>query len=109
MPPGFRLTVRQAKVAPDAGSGLRHLVYSDGLATVSLFIEPAVAASEQAEGLSQIGAANAYTTTIRGHMITAVGEVPVRTVEMFARSRDAPASESLPGARSVRPAAPADG
>ena len=63
-PPGFRLTVRQAKVAPDAGTGLRHLVYSDGLATVSLFIEPAVAASEQAEGLSQIGAANAYTTTV---------------------------------------------
>lgn len=93
-PPGFRLTVRQAKVAPDAGTGLRHLVYSDGLATVSLFIEPAVAASEQAEGLSQIGAANAYTTTIDGRMITAVGEVPARTVEIFAvsarPSRDAP-------------------
>jgi len=85
-PPGFRLTVPQAKVAPDAGSGLRHLVYSDGLATVSLFIEPAVAASEQAEGLSQIGAANAYTTTIGGHMVTAVGEVPARTVEIFALS-----------------------
>jgi sigma-E factor negative regulatory protein RseB len=85
-PPGFRLTVPEARVAPDAGSGLRHLVYSDGLATVSLFIEPAVAASEQAEGLSQIGAANAYTTTVGGHMITAVGEVPARTVEIFALS-----------------------
>ena len=80
------LTVRQAKVAPDAGTGLRHLVYSDGLATVSLFIEPAVAASEEAEGLSQIGAANAYTTTVDGHMITAVGEVPERTVEILAQS-----------------------
>jgi sigma-E factor negative regulatory protein RseB len=86
IPPGFRLTVPLARVAPDARSGLRHLVYSDGLATVSLFIEPAVAASEQAEGLSQIGAANAYTTTIAGHMITAVGEVPARTVEIFALS-----------------------
>lgn len=86
MPPGFRLTVQQGRVSPDSGLGLRHLVYSDGLATVSLFIEPAVAASEQAEGLSQVGAANAYTTTVGGHMITAVGEVPVRTVELFARS-----------------------
>jgi sigma-E factor negative regulatory protein RseB len=86
LPPGFRLAVEQAKVAPDARPELRHLVYSDGLATVSLFIEPAVAASEQAEGLSQIGAANAYTTTVGGHMITAMGEVPVRTVELFARS-----------------------
>lgn len=86
VPPGFRLTVRQAKVASDAERGLRHMVYSDGLATVSLFIEPAVAASEQAEGLSQIGAANAYTAIIEGHMVTAIGEVPVRTVEVLAQS-----------------------
>lgn len=96
-PPGFRLTVRQAKVAPDAGTGLRHLVYSDGLATVSLFIEPAVAASEQAEGLSQIGAANAYTTTTAGRMVTAIGEVPARTVEIFAVS--ARPARSAPGPR----------
>lgn len=91
LPPGFRLSVRQAKVSPDARAGLRHMVYSDGLATVSVFIEPAVAASEQAEGLSQIGAANAYTTTVDGHMITAVGDVPARTVELFARSARPPA------------------
>jgi len=91
LPAGFRLTVRQAKVAPDAGDGLQHLVYSDGLATVSLFIEPAVAASEQAEGLSQIGAANAYTTTVDGYMVTAVGDVPARTVELLARSARPPA------------------
>lgn len=91
LPPGFRLSVRQARVSPDARAGLRHLVYSDGLATVSLFIEPAVAASEQAEGLSQIGAANAYTTTVDGHMITAVGDVPARTVELLARSARPPA------------------
>jgi sigma-E factor negative regulatory protein RseB len=86
LPPGFTLTVEEARIGPDAGLGLRHLVYSDGLATVSLFVEPAVAASEQAEGLSQIGAANAYTTTVDGHMITAIGDVPVRTVELLARS-----------------------
>ncbi len=100
IPPGFSLTVRNAKVTADSSNGLRHLVYSDGLATVSLFIEPAVAASEQAEGLSQIGAANAYTTTVGGQMITAVGEVPVRTVELFAKSaRPAPAAAArgVPG------------
>ncbi len=96
IPPGFRLTVRQAKVAPDAGTGLRHLVYSDGLATVSLFIEPGVAASEQAEGLSQIGAANAYTTMTAGRMITAVGEVPARTVEIFAVSARPQRPDSKP-------------
>lgn len=95
LPPGFRLAVRKARITPGTAGSLRQVVYSDGLATVSLFVEPAVAAAEQAEGLSQMGAANAYTTTLNGHMITAVGEVPVRTVEMFARSArivDRPAS-----------------
>jgi sigma-E factor negative regulatory protein RseB len=86
LPPGFALLARRAKVAPDSPAGLRHLVYGDGLASVSVFIEMAVAASEQAEGVSRIGAANAYTTIVVGHMVTAVGEVPVRTVQMIASS-----------------------
>lgn len=86
LPPGFALVARRAKVAPNSPAGLRHLVYSDGLASVSVFIEMAVAASEQAEGVSRIGAANAYTTIVAGHMVTAVGEVPVRTAQMIASS-----------------------
>jgi negative regulator of sigma E activity len=45
-----------------------------------------VAAAEQAEGLSQVGASNAYITTVDGYMVTAIGEAPVETVEMLARS-----------------------
>ena len=85
LPPGFRMTVSRARSAPNLPAGVRHVVYSDGLATVSLFIEPAVAASEQAEGLSRIGAASAYSTTVDDVMITAIGEVPTRTVELIAR------------------------
>jgi sigma-E factor negative regulatory protein RseB len=84
LPPGFELMDRNARVAPDFPAGLRQIVYTDGLASVSVFIEMAVAASEQAEGLSQVGSANAFTTTISGHMVTAVGEVPVPTVELIA-------------------------
>jgi sigma-E factor negative regulatory protein RseB len=94
IPRGFELTVPDANVT-ESDNALRHVVYSDGLAAVSLFIEPAVAAAEQAEGLSQIGAAMAYTTTFDGYMITAVGEVPARTVELFARSAR-PASGAAP-------------
>lgn len=98
LPPGFSLAVRQARTAPDSKRGLRHLVYSDGLATVSLFIEPVVATAGQAEGLSQIGAANAFTAVRDGHMITAVGEVPARTVELIALS-----ARPLPAAQNDRP------
>jgi sigma-E factor negative regulatory protein RseB len=86
LPPGFRLMERNERAMRGFPAGLRQVVYTDGLASVSVFIEMAVAASEQAEGVSQLGAANAFTTTTDGHMVTAVGEVPVRTVELIATS-----------------------
>lgn len=95
MPPGFEIAVQKDRMSSNSKQGLHQIVFSDGLASVSLFIEPAVAAAEQAEGLSQVGAANAYTTTVDGHMVTAVGEVPARTVEMLARSAR-PVAGSLP-------------
>lgn len=87
LPPGFRLRAVRAQRAEPGEAPLDQLVYSDGVASVSVFIEAVVAAAEQgSEGPSHIGAANAYTTVIKGHLVTAVGEVPVRTVEVIARS-----------------------
>lgn len=85
VPAGFMLTMVKSKYAPGADMPTEQLVYSDGLASVSVFIE-----SEQTQGgtggASSMGAANAYTTSRDGHLITAVGEVPVRTVERIALS-----------------------
>lgn len=97
LPPGFRLVRAEQKSDEDSRVPFRHLVFSDGAAVVSIFIETGVAASEQAEGLVRIGAANAYMTTHAGFMVTAVGEVPARTAEAIARairqrSADEPAS-----------------
>jgi len=86
MPPGFKLAAAKTKSAPEAGQPIEHLVYSDGLASVSVFIEMGVATEEQGEGLSRIGAANAYTTMMEERLITAVGEVPARTVRMISLS-----------------------
>jgi sigma-E factor negative regulatory protein RseB len=86
LPPGFRLMAQSAEASSGGEVGLRHLVYSDGLAIVSVFVDFAVAAAEQAEGLYQVGAANAYTTTTQGRLVTAMGEVPARTVEQIALS-----------------------
>ncbi len=84
LPPGFRL---RAVRSPRSGTAaLEHLVYTDGVASVSVFIEAGVTPMEQGEGPSRIGAANAWTTVNSGYLITAVGEVPVRTVEAIARS-----------------------
>lgn len=86
LPPGFSLRAVRSQRSGTAGAALEHLVYSDGVASVSVFIEAGVTPMEQGEGPSRVGAANAWTTVSGGYLVTAVGEVPVRTVEAIARS-----------------------
>jgi len=86
LPPGFELmTVRRKLAGATTGEPVEQLVYSDGLATVSVFIDSAMADAPE-DGAYQIGAANAYTLRRDGRLITAVGEVPGVTVETIARS-----------------------
>ena len=86
LPPGFSLRAVRSQRPESGEAPLDHLVYSDGVASVSVFIEAGVAVAEQGEGASRMGAANAYSTMINGYLVTAVGEVPARTVEAIARS-----------------------
>ena len=90
LPNGFQLSV--ATLTPMAGSDhpVEHLVYSDGLATVSVFIESPTSEAEVAGGFSRIGSANAYSHVFGGRQITAVGEVPMVTVESIATSFSGP-------------------
>jgi sigma-E factor negative regulatory protein RseB len=89
VPDGFRLTDYQRKRMRPDDEGTEHLVYSDGLATVSVYVEMATADDNSLTGLSSMGAMNAYGVVVNGHQVVAVGEVPAVTVEMMARSVDA--------------------
>jgi sigma-E factor negative regulatory protein RseB len=86
LPDGFRFIV--AKQTPMAGSEypVEHLVYSDGLATVSVFIEDPKTEAEVAQGFNQFGSINAYSLTLGGRKVTAMGEVPRPTVQRIATS-----------------------
>ena len=85
-PDGFRLEASNARVMAGSADLVEHLVYSDGVASVSVFVEPSGKKKDDLAGASRIGAANAYTAEIDGHQVTAVGEVPTDTVRMIARS-----------------------
>ena len=61
-----------------------HILYSDGLANVSVFIADTVA--ESVQGPSRVAGSNSFSVVSAGHSITAVGEVPAVTVEQIARS-----------------------
>ena len=86
VPGGFKLSV--ATQSPIAGSEypVEHLVYSDGLATVSVFIEDPKTKTEVREGFSNLGSSNAFSLTLRGRKVTAIGEVPRQTVRTIATS-----------------------
>jgi sigma-E factor negative regulatory protein RseB len=100
LPPGFRLTVQGAQTIGGATAPASHLVYSDGLATVSVFIEQsssdsgapsaldpqAQAPEAPMQGLARVGSGYAFSTVVQGHQVTAVGEVPAQTVEFIAHS-----------------------
>ena len=99
LPPGFRLTVQGAQTLGGASVPASHLVYSDGLATVSVFVEaerevtPGQGAVPNGapqdapmQGLARVGSGFAFSTIIQGHPVTAVGEVPAQTVEFIAHS-----------------------
>lgn len=84
LPAGFRLTTWRVQVIAGSSAPVQHLVYSDGLASVSVFIEPRSAQTAAMSGLAKVGAAFAYSRNLDGHQVTAVGEVPAATVEAIA-------------------------
>ena len=79
LPAGFRLVGRAADSAP----GAQHLLYSDGLASVSVYVEPL---GNAPVGSHRRGALSVYGRTLDQHQVVVVGDVPPATVERIARS-----------------------
>ena len=65
---------------------LLHLVYSDGLASVSVFIEMNQGTEKHLQGASSMGAVNAFGHAVDDYFVTVVGEVPTKTVQLMAQS-----------------------
>lgn len=86
VPGGFKLSAATQSPMPGSKYPVEHLVYSDGLATVSVFIEDPKAKAEVNDGFSKVGSTNTFSLTLRGRKVTAVGEVPRQTVRTIASS-----------------------
>jgi sigma-E factor negative regulatory protein RseB len=88
--PGFQSMSCQIRESTDGGLGSGSAppplqwVFSDGLATVSLFVEPFDAQRHGAEKASQTGATQSLTRRIGAFWLTALGEVPPATLRRFA-------------------------
>jgi sigma-E factor negative regulatory protein RseB len=83
-PAGFRKVLEAMRTIH--GKQAVHLVFSDGLAAVSIFVEPGIAGARAAQELSHQGAINVFTRPHAGHVVTALGEAPAATVMLFGNS-----------------------
>ncbi|MBI3528540.1 MAG: MucB/RseB C-terminal domain-containing protein [Betaproteobacteria bacterium] len=85
-PAGFRKILEMRRTKQGNSVLVTHMVYSDGLAAVSVFIEPAATRHRINEGLSQQGATNIYTRIVDDQVVTVLGEAPAATVIQIADS-----------------------
>lgn len=85
LPPGFNKIVEGFRMLPDRTEPVAHLVYTDGLVAVSVFVE-AMPGTPQVLGLSQQGAINIYKRQLDEFLVTVLGETPGVTVRQVANS-----------------------
>jgi sigma-E factor negative regulatory protein RseB len=85
VPPGFAKIMEGFRKLRGRAERVAHLVFSDGLVSVSVFVEPLVPASAPA-GFMQQGGLNVYSIRQDDHLITVMGETPGATVRQIANS-----------------------
>ncbi|WP_335943609.1 MucB/RseB C-terminal domain-containing protein [Pseudomonas sp. G166] len=89
LPPGFELSSSTTRKDPDTQIQVNSLMYDDGLARFSVFLEPlnGATATDTRTQLGPTAAVSRRLTTPQGEMmVTVVGEIPIGTAERIALS-----------------------
>lgn len=86
LPPGFKKITEMRRLLHGKNEPVTHLVFSDGLASISVFIEPLSGSQEDRPALSSRGAIQVYSKVNGNYLTTVVGEAPPRTVMQIANS-----------------------
>jgi sigma-E factor negative regulatory protein RseB len=81
LPRGFRLAMATQRALPGDGRELEHLVFSDGVASVSIYIGSP--GHHDLDGEATVGPLNAYGAKVGEFHATALGEVPPATLKAF--------------------------
>lgn len=83
--PGFRKISEMKRGTGDSGE-VGQVVFSDGLTSVSVFVEAAPAGAKPRDGISTQGAVNVYRRSLGSHLVTVLGEAPPACVTRIAKS-----------------------
>jgi sigma-E factor negative regulatory protein RseB len=86
VPAGYKKIDQVKRMVPGKQVPVTHLIFSDGMACVSLFIEPLNRKRQPQPGGRMLGSTNFYTQASDGYQVVAVGEVPAATVMQMANA-----------------------
>ena len=86
VPAGFVPGVKRHHNMTVSAMPVEHFMYSDGLSSISIFVEKKMKKSKNLIGSSTMGAVNAYGRAVGEYHVTVVGEVPHATVKMIGDS-----------------------
>lgn len=86
VPPGFAKISEGFRTLRGKRETVVHLVYSDGLVAVSVFVEPLSAVPGHASGALRQGGLNVFALKLDDYLVTVLGEAPAATVRQIAHS-----------------------
>lgn len=86
LPAGFSMSNTANELLADSPRPVHHMVFSDGLALVSVFVEKISNKRGALIGPSKMGAVNAFARQTDDHQVVVVGEVPLITVRKIANA-----------------------
>ena len=86
IPPGFELTAHRFHGGASNGRMFEHLVYSDGLAAVSVYVETRDDGLEFEPAVENHGTMHAYSRPLGNVLVTVIGDVPELTVRTIGDS-----------------------
>lgn len=78
-PPGFKKLMEAKRVIGSRSRSVSQIVYTDGLAAISVFVEP-LESDKGGQSLHHQGAVNIYTRPHGNYVVTVLGEAPQSTI-----------------------------
>ncbi|HZZ93607.1 MAG TPA: MucB/RseB C-terminal domain-containing protein [Usitatibacter sp.] len=85
-PAGFHKAAELRRTLPGRGQPVSQLIFSDGLASLSVFVEPNPSPGRTAEASTEDGTTTFFVRPMGDQLVTVLGEVPLTTAQRVGRS-----------------------
>jgi sigma-E factor negative regulatory protein RseB len=85
-PAGFRKITEIKRALPGRSLPVSQIVYTDGLASISVFVEPPSVPPRTGEASSEDGTTTFFVRPMGDQLVTVLGEVPLATAQQVGRS-----------------------